>query len=65
MTVHEWETYYGWDVIGAGREWIADVVSNPEDVDDADSEDVFRFIRRNYSGGWSAFVADMRPEDVR
>ena len=64
MTGTEWKTYYGWDVISDARAWIADVVGNPEDVEDASDDEIFRHVRRNYSGGWAAFVADMAPENA-
>ncbi len=57
--------YYPPELLQDAREWIADVVGNPEDVDDASDDECILWVRRNYSGGWSAFVADMHPEDVR
>ena len=56
-----------WDpeLVADARAWTEDVVSNPEDVEDASDADVIAFVRRNYSGGWIAFVRDGAPEDGR
>lgn len=56
-----------WDpeLVADARAWIADVVGNPEDVEDASDDEIVRHVRRNYSGGWDAFVADASPVDVR
>lgn len=60
-------TYTGqWDpeLVADARAWIEDVVENPEDVEDASDDEIVRHVRRNYSGGWAAFVADMAPENA-
>lgn len=49
---------YSARVIEDARHWIEDVVSNPEDVEDANAEDVLAFVAKHYGGGLPAFVRD-------
>jgi hypothetical protein len=55
--------YYAPELVADARAWIADVVGNPDDVDDASDDEIVLFVRRNYDGGWGAFVRDSAPED--
>ena len=63
MTVYS--RYYAPEVVQEARDWIAECVSNPEDVEDASDDECIQWVCRNYCGGWGAFFADMFPEDVR
>ena len=54
---------YAPEVIADARAWIADVVSDPEAVEDAPVADILAFVAANYEGGIGAFVRDgMYPE---
>ena len=45
-------------LITEAREWIADVVGNPDDVEGARVRDVLTFVEDRYEGGMRAFYAD-------
>lgn len=40
------------------RNWVMDVVEDPENVLDASDKDVRRYIERHYEGGWDAFLEE-------
>lgn len=45
-------------LVDEARAWIADVVGNAEDVEDASDADVMEYVRRHYDGGVIALAAN-------
>ena len=53
------EDYAPFVLADEARAWIADVVPNVDDVDEASDADVMRFVAQHYEGGTVAFAADV------
>jgi hypothetical protein len=49
---------YPADVVADARAWSADVVADPEAVEDAADADVMAYVARNYCGGIGGFMQD-------
>jgi hypothetical protein len=52
------EDYAPFSLADEARAWIADVVPNVDDVEEATDAEVIEWVRRNYEGGLMAFAAD-------
>lgn len=52
---------YAPEVVADARAWCADVVADPEAVEDAADAQVMRFVARNYCGGVAGFLHDAAP----
>jgi hypothetical protein len=49
---------YPADVVADARAWSADVVTDPEAVEDATDVEVMAYVARNYCGGVDGFLQD-------
>lgn len=59
----ETDAIYPAAMLADARDWVAECVSNPEDVEDATDADVLAFVRKHYDGSLGAFRRDGRYDE--
>jgi len=56
--------YYSPDAVADARAWCADVVADPDAVDEASDDEVMTYVADHYGGGLGRFLDDAAPGDV-
>jgi len=56
--------YYTPDAVAACRAWCADVVADPDTVDEATDDEVMTYVADHYAGGLLQALLDFAPVDV-